>query len=232
MDTTLISDLIRSGVDPDLIARVANAILSAGVRGQSADSADSRRLSDRLRQRRKRAKLRESKGKAEANDAATIPILSAKTSADSADNRDNCAVNLLSSLTESPSGIRKKRKKESTSEPRAGSCRIDEGRSITQQDFNFAAAAGIPVSEIPGRWAEFVDYWVGVPGGRGVKNNWSATWRNRIRSIIEYRGKNGSHNGSNKRNFADLHLELQRKLADEERTVDLREDEFSFGPDR
>lgn len=34
------------------------------------------------------------------------------------------------------------------------------------------------------------------------------------------------------RNFADLHLELQRKLADEERTVDLREDEFSFGPDR
>lgn len=29
--------------------------------------------------------------------------------------------------------------------------------------------------------AEFVDYWIGVPGGRGVKLDWEATWRNWLR---------------------------------------------------
>lgn len=28
---------------------------------------------------------------------------------------------------------------------------------------------------------EFVDYWKGVPGQRGRKTDWEATWRNRMR---------------------------------------------------
>lgn len=30
---------------------------------------------------------------------------------------------------------------------------------------------------------EFVDYWVGIPGARGRKSDWDATWRNRVREV-------------------------------------------------
>jgi hypothetical protein len=33
--------------------------------------------------------------------------------------------------------------------------------------------------------AEFVDYWRGVPGAKGKKLNWVATWRNRMRELEE-----------------------------------------------
>lgn len=32
-------------------------------------------------------------------------------------------------------------------------------------------------------WPEFYDYWLAVPGQRGVKLDWTATWRNRCRQI-------------------------------------------------
>jgi len=34
-------------------------------------------------------------------------------------------------------------------------------------------------------WAEFVDYWCAVPGQRGTKIDWPATWRNRVRRQLE-----------------------------------------------
>lgn len=33
--------------------------------------------------------------------------------------------------------------------------------------------------------AEFVDYWRGVPGAKGVKIDWIATWRNQVRRVAE-----------------------------------------------
>ena len=38
--------------------------------------------------------------------------------------------------------------------------------------------------------AEFADYWRGVPGTKGVKLDWTATWRNRVRQVAE-RSPNG-----------------------------------------
>jgi hypothetical protein len=38
-------------------------------------------------------------------------------------------------------------------------------------------------------WGEFVDYWIGVPGARGVKLDWSATWRNCVRRNLERNGR-------------------------------------------
>lgn len=38
--------------------------------------------------------------------------------------------------------------------------------------------------------AEFVDYWRSVPGTKGVKLDWTATWRNRVRQVAE-RSPNG-----------------------------------------
>ena len=32
-------------------------------------------------------------------------------------------------------------------------------------------------------WEEFRDYWISVPGQRGLKLDWYATWRNRVRAV-------------------------------------------------
>lgn len=34
---------------------------------------------------------------------------------------------------------------------------------------------------------EFIDYWVGVPGAKGRKVDWDATWRNRVREVAPRR---------------------------------------------
>ncbi len=36
--------------------------------------------------------------------------------------------------------------------------------------------------------AEFLDYWTGVPGSKGCKTNWLATWRNSVRMKSDRRG--------------------------------------------
>lgn len=58
------------------------------------------------------------------------------------------------------------------------------------------AEAGLEGQIKPGRvLEEFRDHWRGVPGARGRKSDWPATWRNRIRFLIERKGKpNGSSN--------------------------------------
>lgn len=42
-----------------------------------------------------------------------------------------------------------------------------------------------PWLDIDAATAEFVDYWRAVPGNRGVKLDWHATWRNSIRKTAE-----------------------------------------------
>jgi hypothetical protein len=37
--------------------------------------------------------------------------------------------------------------------------------------------------ELKSATAEFIDYWQGVPGQRGLKLDWPATWRNRMREL-------------------------------------------------
>jgi hypothetical protein len=43
---------------------------------------------------------------------------------------------------------------------------------------------------------EFVDYWRGVPGQRGKKLDWPATWRNRMRELEGRARRNGNGNGT------------------------------------
>lgn len=55
-DTALITDLVRAGVDPELVGRVANALVEAAQSGNSAEfhdvSAERRRAKDRERKRK------------------------------------------------------------------------------------------------------------------------------------------------------------------------------------
>lgn len=60
--------------------------------------------------------------------------------------------------------------------------------------------------------AKFTDHWKQQPGQRGVKLDWSATWRNWVRRAAEYRNGNGKTPGGSlldsvKRELADLERE-------------------------
>ncbi len=52
-------------------------------------------------------------------------------------------------------------------------------------DIAFAAAAGLAEGAIQGEAAKFRDYWIAVPGARGRKLDWPATWKNWIRRMAE-----------------------------------------------
>jgi hypothetical protein len=194
-DPTLIEDLVSAGLAPSLVARVVNALLSKDVHGlsmdMSADSADRRREKDRLRKRAEREKSRKSKAVAKANDVAASPVastdMSVDASADSADKR----CNLLTSLSSSSSF--EDRNRESKKEPlsRARGSRLVQGQQIADADRDFALGQGMAPGVIATVWVEFVDYWIGIPGQRGTKLDWPATWRNRVRAV----GTKGKRNG-------------------------------------
>lgn len=88
--------------------------------------------------------------------------------------------------------------------------RISSDFALTAEDIQFALDCGIPLESIKDDLAEFVDYWIAIPGSRGTKLNWHSTWRNRVRQIApKYK----------KRNLAKPLTEFQRKQAE---TNDLR----------
>ena len=58
--------------------------------------------------------------------------------------------------------------------------RIPDDWQPSDADRQFAAGEGVDPDHLRD---EFVDFWVGVPGQRGTKLSWSATWRNRVRAV-------------------------------------------------
>lgn len=65
------------------------------------------------------------------------------------------------------------------------------GAILTDELLEAAITLGAPRDRVPDMWAEFVDYWIGVPGSRGLKLNWLATWRNRVRDVLSKGNRNG-----------------------------------------
>lgn len=51
----------------------------------------------------------------------------------------------------------------------------------------FARSLGFSIDQEREARAEFVDYWRGVPGSRGCKTDWPATYRNRLREVAAKR---------------------------------------------
>ena len=186
-DDTLIADLVRAGMtDPDLLQRVAN-LMSACVHGLSTDKEDKRRERDRERKRQERETQRLLKEAAKANDVATVR----GQSTDTTDKRCD-----LSFFLSSEKGL-STRKKEPSSRNVAlakRGTRISHEWQLSEADRQFARDQGMVEAAIDAALAEFIDYWVSVPGQRGTKLDWSATWRNRVRQV----GTIGKGNGQNK----------------------------------
>ncbi|WP_141693408.1 hypothetical protein [Curtobacterium sp. UCD-KPL2560] len=69
--------------------------------------------------------------------------------------------------------------------PRKRASRIPEGFAITD-DMRSWARAEVPLVNVDAKLAEFVDYWVAVPGQKGVKTDWISTWRNGMRKQQQF----------------------------------------------
>lgn len=53
------------------------------------------------------------------------------------------------------------------------------------------AQTGAPSVDLAAETERFVDYWRGLPGARGVKSDWPATWRNWMRKAHEENVRRG-----------------------------------------
>ena len=58
-------------------------------------------------------------------------------------------------------------------------------------DIAFAERQGFGHADIADIRNRFRDYWIGAPGKAGLKLDWSATWRNKVRSEAKFRRGNG-----------------------------------------
>ena len=66
-------------------------------------------------------------------------------------------------------------------DPRKRGTRIPDGFAVTNDMRTWAKGKNLDHLDLDGITEEFVDYWRGVPGSKGVKLDWTGTWRNWIR---------------------------------------------------
>jgi hypothetical protein len=80
----------------------------------------------------------------------------------------------------------KQEKPKPASKPKSNrGTRIPDSFQITDELRKWAIAEGATAVQVERETAKFVDYWSAVPGARGVKLDWIATWRNWIRRNLE-----------------------------------------------
>lgn len=112
-------------------------------------------------------------------------------------------------------------------------CRLPDDFAVTEEHRAFAAKNGFrsPDEIID----EFRDYWIAVPGSKGMKLNWDATFRNRMREFPMRRNANGGFtngkHGENRPSPAKQRIDGARsvlaKIAVDRGLVDL--DRFDGG---
>jgi len=65
--------------------------------------------------------------------------------------------------------------------PRKRGSRVDPKFKISDEMRAWAVEA-VPLVSVTAKLPEFIDYWAGVAGAKGVKDDWVATWRNGMRT--------------------------------------------------
>jgi hypothetical protein len=188
-DPALLADLVRAGLAPDLVARVAVAIETMS-RNVPDNVPDNIRDTVRKYERERKRKLRKSSGKQTMSASFKRNNVPDNVPDNGENHCDTSSSSFLSSTATTSSDS--KRSKEEKSLLRG--TRMQHGSVIRPDDWQFAHDRGYSDTEITALWSEFVDYWIGVPGQRGLKLDWSATWRNRVRQVSAGRRGNGTGN--------------------------------------
>jgi hypothetical protein len=81
--------------------------------------------------------------------------------------------------------------------------RISESWSPNESDLAFIHEEG-PSLDVATEVASFRDYWLGVAGAKGVKLDWSATWRNHVRRQHKWNVERGWQPVAGTQNWAFL----------------------------
>jgi Ni/Co efflux regulator RcnB len=179
----MIADMHGKGIPVELIvsavatleeAMAARAVSTGQENVHPVDTStiDKRRAWDRERKRRKRMS---------ANSTGCPPV---STGHSTGFHRIPPDVDSILSSKEGASNKEVKEKKESKRIARG--TRIPPDFSIDDDDRKFAASLGIPPDTVESETPQFIDYWSSVSGSKGVKLNWKATWRNRMRDLKKY----------------------------------------------
>ena len=93
--------------------------------------------------------------------------------------------------------------------------RIPKNFTVTDEMREWAATE-VPLVDVDRNLPEFIDYWSGVPGSRGVKIDWVATWRNSMRKKQEFAVRDGVRPQRRMQTVADL-AEKRRQMREEPR---------------
>lgn len=158
---TLIADMVKAGVDPDLIGRTAEALSQREAVLVPDEAADRRRAADRERKR-----LRNS-AEVVRNDDLALP------------------------RKESPQTPKETTPTEPTTpkeNPLRGQKKAVRLPSDFAPDLVWAVEQGLTRSQAEAEAAKFRDYWT-AKGRDAAKVDWPATWRNWVRSALERTGQ-------------------------------------------
>lgn len=161
-----------------------------------------------LRAERYRSKRKQNQAIAKANDVAIVDSVGVTDERDASRDGVTPHCNLLTSLSIKEGTFEEK--KEPNSEclaPAKRGTRLTEDWQPTPAGRQFAGDHGLFGARLDQAIAEFIDYWIAVPGLRGTKLKWDATWRNRVREIT---GKSGKSSG--KRNVIDAADDLIERV--------------------
>lgn len=171
--------MLSLGASAEVIAVAVEAVTLAS-RDASHIVTPTSRSPAAVRAARYRANLKQNQAMAGANDAAKADPQSPKPERDASRDGVTMPCN-LSSLTSSVLLTEKEDKKERVA--RARGTRISADWWLSDADWKFARDLGMSEGSINAERLQFIDYWIGVPGQRGTKLDWSATWRNRVRAV-------------------------------------------------
>lgn len=191
---------IRTAETVTLRERDASRFVTIPIRSKAAERAA-----------KYRQKLKRDKANAEANDAAQTDSQLPRSERDAnvTTVTPHCD---LTSLLPSLKGTSEEVSK-GTENARARGTRLLPGTPLSDLDRAAAIELGASADRLDAMWAEFVDYWIGVPGQRGTKlgqRGWSATWRNRVRDVLSRGNRNGQRNTADRSTSAAGNRVLER----------------------
>jgi len=198
-------ELIVSAVATLEEAMAARAVSTGqeNVRPVDTSTIDKRRAWDRERKRRKRMS---------ANSTGCPPV---STGQSTGIHRNPPAASSILSSKEGASNkeVTEEVKEKKESKRIARGTRIPPDFSIDDEDREFAASLEIPPDVVEAETPQFMDYWSSVAGAKGVKLNWKATWRNRMRDLKKYQPTVRNHGTHKTHSGGSLIAAIDRKLA-------------------
>jgi hypothetical protein len=161
-----------------------------------------------VRQRRSRRKRKEKRALAEANDAAKAGAENVTPRRDMSRDAVTPPCN-LSMLSSSPSEEATSKESKKEGNARARGTRLPPDATLSPENRRFTLDHGL---EPDLTWVEFVDFWIGVPGARGRKLDWDATYRNRVRELAGRKKGRGPPARAQQPSFHELAASIRSQI--------------------